>query len=158
MFIGFHSPEINNVGKRSAVCHWPLGKRKENAGCTAGASLNICSPKFTRGTQCGMAASEGECGPAARMLGSCACELIPGLLGSGKLRCIFQVPAHPLLLLSPAYPHCWQSLPCAAQGHDYLRFSLPCFATLHHMVLIYIQYHSLVFLVLLKSMKLMECK
>lgn len=33
------------------IGHW--GKRKENAGCTAGASLNICSPKFTRGTNVG---------------------------------------------------------------------------------------------------------
>lgn len=107
-------------------------KGKEDAGCIAGASPNIRSPKFTRGTHCEMVASGGARGPSARMLGSCACELMPGLLGSGKLRCIFQVPAHPLLLLAPADPHCWQSLPCEAQEHDYLRFSLPCFATLHH--------------------------
>lgn len=27
MFIGCHSPEIDNVGKRGTLCHWPLGKK-----------------------------------------------------------------------------------------------------------------------------------
>lgn len=135
-------------------------KGKEDAGCIAGASPNIRSPKFTRGTHCGMVASGGARGPSARMLGSCACELMPGLLGSGKLRCIFQMPAHPLLLLAPADPHCWQSLPCEAQEHDYLTsFPFLVLPLCTMWLLVSSQYHNiLLFLVLLKSMKSMECK
>lgn len=93
---------------------WLLGnKGTREAGCTAGVSLGICSPKSTPGAYCGTVASGGtlsfskEAGKSCRQTDGC-------LLGSGKLRCFCGVPAGPLLLLGVANPYSWQSLPCAA--------------------------------------------
>lgn len=72
-----HCPD--NMGKRRA-CLAAGEQGNREAGCTAGVSLGICSPKSTPGAYCGTVASGGTCCPSARKLESHAGKLTAACL------------------------------------------------------------------------------